>query len=374
MASHTDRYARSRRAADATSTSDACGLEPEEAARQAGLRYVSDAQPGIRRLRSGRGFRYVEPDGTAVDDADQLRRIKSLVIPPAWTDVWICRSPRGHLQATGRDARGRKQYRYHAAWRLVRDATKYDRLIAFGESLPRLREQIDRDLRRTALSRERVLATVVRLLDEGLIRVGNEQYARENGSYGLTTLRSKHVGVSGQTVRFRFRGKSGKEHDVAVYDARVARVVRRCQELPGHELFQYGDENDGPHIVDSADVNDYLRECTGEAFTSKDFRTWGGSVLALEALLNAGTPESATDAKRSVVDAVKQTAERLGNTAAVCRRCYIHPAILEAYESGSLAEQVRPRGRHKRSEDVGLSVEEQRLLALLHSAADRQAA
>jgi DNA topoisomerase-1 len=343
-------------------------LVPEETARHAGLAYVSDAQPGIRRLRVGRGFTYVAATGRPIRDVEQLKRIKSLVIPPAWSDVWICSSPRGHLQATGRDARGRKQYRYHANWTSVRNETKYERLAAFGEELALLRDHVDADLRGPALSRRRVIAAVIRLLDEGLIRVGNEEYVRQNGSYGLTTLRMEHVDVCGQAIRFRFRGKSGKEHELAVSDPRVARVVRRCQELPGHELFQYTDEEGTIRRVDSADVNAYLQEATGGSFTSKDFRTWGASVVALDFLLRAEPPESAADANRKIVDAIKHTAERLGNTPAVCKRCYVHPDILEAYQCGSLAD-LDCRSRTERGrKPANLSGEERRLLRFLREA------
>ncbi|HKG24294.1 MAG TPA: hypothetical protein VKB09_01545 [Thermomicrobiales bacterium] len=318
---------------------DPClGADPSDAARAAGLRYVSDNGPGIRRKRRGKRFSYLGIDGEPIRDERELARIKALVIPPAWTDVWICPSPRGHIQATGRDARGRKQYRYHPRWRALRDETKYGRLQAFGETLPRLRRRVEEDLARPGLPREKVLATVVRLLETTLIRVGNEEYARQNESYGLTTLRDDHVEVSGATVRFSFRGKSGKEHTVGVHDRRLAAIVKRCRDLPGQELFQYQGEDGEPHTIGSADVNAYLREAMGEEFTAKDFRTWAGSVLAAQELLRCGPAESETAARRNTVAAIQTVSERLGNTPAVCRRCYVHPAVIDAYQDGTLAE------------------------------------
>ena len=262
----------------------AVAADPVESAIEAGLRYVTDEKPGIRRLRSGKGFRYVRPDGTAVRDEQTLRRIASLVIPPAWTDVWITTDPRGHLQATGRDAKGRKQYRYHPRWRAVRDENKYERMLAFGAAMPTIRARVDADLARPGLPREKVLATVVRLLEATLIRVGNEEYARENRSYGLTTLRNRHVDVHGSELRFEFRGKSGKDHQVSVRDRRLANVIRRLQELPGQEVFQYLDADGARHTIDSDDVNAYLREISGLELSAKDFRTWAGTILCAVAL------------------------------------------------------------------------------------------
>ena len=310
--------------------------DPRLSARLAGLRYVSDDRPGIRRRRHGSGFSYRDAAGRPLRDRRERRRIAALAVPPAWTDVWICPQPSGHLQATGRDARGRKQYRYHPDWRAVRDETKYGRMVAFGEALPRLRARVESDLGLSGLPREKVLAAVVRLLETTLIRVGNPEYARDNQSFGLTTMRSRHVEVAGATMRFRFRGKSGKEHSVAVADRRLARVVRACRELPGHELFQYLDEAGERQAVDSADVNDYLRAATGEDFTAKDFRTWGGTVLALAALLEA---ERAAGERggRAVIEAVKQVAAQLGNRPAICRKYYVHPAVIEAFLEGALA-------------------------------------
>jgi len=323
--------------------------EDRASARAAGLRYANDRRPGITRRRSGKGFAYRRPDGSAVD-APTRERIRALAIPPAWTDVWICPDPAGHLQATGRDARRRKQYRYHARWRSHRDEAKFEQLLDLSRVLPRIRARCDRDLAKPGLSREKVLAAVVRLLEATLIRVGNDEYARLNRSFGLTTLRTRHATVRGSAIRFRFRGKSGQQHEVGLRDQRLARIVRRCQDLPGQELFQYLDADGEPHDISSDDVNDYLREISGADVTAKDFRTWAGTVLAYRALraLAPGTGER--DAQRNVVEAVRLTAGRLGNTPAVARQSYVHPAILEAYLDGAIAgalleaaeEQVDP--------------------------------
>jgi DNA topoisomerase-1 len=310
------------------------------AAREAGLRWVTDTAPGYTRVRRGRGFAYRRSDGRLVGDRHVLERIRRIVIPPAWTRVWICERADGHIQASGYDARGRKQYRYHPDWRRVRDANKYDRLAAFAKRLPALRRRVTRDLARDGLPREKVLATVVRLLELTMIRVGNDEYARTNGSYGLTTLRSRHAAVSAGTVRFRFRGKSGVVHEVDVADRRLARIVRRCQDLPGQELFQWIDGDGVARVVDSADVNAYLREVVGDGFSAKDFRTWAGTVEAARALAGVDVPETAAGRKRQIVETVKQVARALGNTPAVCRRCYVHPAVLEAYESGRTLSDV----------------------------------
>lgn len=324
------------------------------------LRYVSDCLPGIRRERRGGRFVYRDPEGRIVRDPECLARIRRLAIPPAYRDVWICSHPDGHLQATGRDARGRKQYRYHPEYRAARDAHKYARMIAFGEALPRIRARVDEDLARPGMPRERVVAAVVRLLDTAFVRIGNEAYARENGSYGLTTLRTRHVAVWGDRIVLRFRGKSGVEHALTVHDPRVARVVRRCRDLPGYELFQYLDDEGERHCIDSADVNAYLREVAQADFTAKDYRTWAGSVLALAEL--GGRPASdAHAAKQAMVEAVRSVAARLGNTAATCRKCYIHPLILERHLAGTLDA---PPARRK-----GLRPEEARLLAFLKRAA-----
>lgn len=322
--------------------------DPVESAKEAGLRYVTDAKPGIRRKRAGKGFRYVGPDGKPVHNPEVLRRIRSLVIPPAWKDVWITTDPRGHLQATGRDAKGRKQSRYHPRWRAIRDETKYERMLLFGTALRRIRERVEEHLGLPGLPREKVLAAVVRLMDSTLIRVGNDEYAKENKSYGLTTMRRKHVKINGSELIFRFRGKSGVLHEVGILDRRLARIVRQCQELPGHELFEYLDAEGKTHTVDSADVNDYLRAISGGEFTGKDFRTWAGTVLASMSLRQFEPFESQTQAKKNVVQAVKEVARRLGNTPAVCRKCYLHPGVLECYMAGSLAPVVK-----KKMEEAG---------------------
>jgi DNA topoisomerase-1 len=318
---------------------DAITPDPVQSAKEAGLRYVTDTKPGIRRTRAGRGFRYQNGDGSAVRDAETLARIRSLVIPPAWKDVWICPNPKGHLQATGRDARGRKQSRYHPKWREVRDETKYERTLAFGAALPAIREQVDRDLASPGLTRRKVLAAVVRLMETTHIRVGNEEYARENHSYGLTTMRNRHVNVDGSTVTFKFQGKSGIKHTVDLTDRRLANIIRRCQDIPGYELFQYED-SEGHHSIDSADVNEYLREISSEDFTAKDFRTWAGTVLACAALRQLEAFDSETQAKKNVVQAIDAVAERLGNTRSVCRKCYVHPAVLDSYLSGTMAKTL----------------------------------
>ena len=340
-------------------TKKSAPLDPAASAKSAGLRYVSDASPGIRRKKSGKGFTYAGPDGKTVRDKDTLKRIKSIVIPPAWTDVWICPSPQGHVQATGRDAKGRKQHRYHPRWREVRDEDKYERMIAFGEALPKLRKKVDEDLGERGLTRHKVLATVVRLLELTLIRVGNEEYARANDSYGLTTLRDKHVQVEGSKLKFRFQGKSAKLHEVEISDRRVAAIVKRCKTLPGQELFQYLDDEGNVQAIGSADVNDYLRETMGEEFTAKDFRTWSGTILAAETLREKG--EEDADAKSRVVAAIKRVAKRLGNTPATCRKHYIHPLVLEAFLAGRLSALE--------GKDVDLAMQEAALLKLLRAGA-----
>ena len=307
-----------------------------EAAREAGLNYTSDDEPGIRRIRKGKRFDYVGPDGKLVRDRSTLERIRALVIPPAWEHVWITSHPRGHLQATGRDARGRKQHRYHARWRETRDANKFERMAGFGKALPRIRRRVARDLRRRGLPREKVVATIVRLLETTFARIGNEEYAKENKSFGLTTLRTRHVDVRGDTVQFLFKGKSGVEVAAGVTDRRVARVIKRCEELPGQKLFQYVDPDGVRRSVTSDDVNQYLRDATGDDYTAKDFRTWAATVLAACALREAAGYESETEAKRRVVAAIDRVAHRLGHTRAVCRRSYVHPAIVDAFMDGSL--------------------------------------
>jgi DNA topoisomerase I len=311
-------------------------LDPVRAAEDAGLRWVSDDAPGLRRVRAGKGFRYLDADGERLTDDKTLARIRHLAIPPAWRDVWICPSPNGHVQATGRDARGRKQYRYHDRWRAKRDETKYDKMLLFGLALPKIRARVDEDLARPGLPREKVLATVVRLLETTLIRVGNEEYARTNKSFGLTTLRNHHVDVDGAELRFEFRGKSGIQRRVSVHDRRLARIIRRCQDLPGHELFQYVDDEGMLRPIDSQDVNDYLREITHQEITAKDFRTWNGTVLAAGALRDAMRGGPRGRSKRVVTRCIDRVAARLGNTKAVCRKCYVHPGVIEAYLDGSL--------------------------------------
>ena len=341
-------------------------VDPVDSAKMAGLRYVTDAGPGIHRKRAGTAFSYTGLDGRPIHAPKELARIKSLGIPPAWTDVWICPNPLGHLQATGRDAKGRKQYRYHQRWHEVRDATKYDRMIAFGEVLPAIRAEVSGELARPGLPREKVIATVVRLLDETYIRIGNQEYARENESYGLTTLQNEHVEVMGSRLRFHFRGKSGKEQSVEVQDQRLAKIVKRCQELPGHELFQYLDDEGQRCLVESADVNDYLREVTKQEFSAKDFRTWAGTVIAAHTLTELEPFQSETQGKKNIVQAIKTASEHLNNTPAICRRCYVHPGVLDAYLDGALlqAERAVERSGEARSMD-GLRPEEAEVLALL---------
>jgi DNA topoisomerase-1 len=344
-------------------------VDPIESAAIVGLRYVNDAMAGIRRVRRGRGFVYVDAEGQPVNGEPHLARIRALVIPPAWSDVWICPTPNGHLQATGRDARGRKQYRYHPRYRAVRDETKYDRMIAFGRALPVIRRRVQHDLGLPGLPREKVLATVVRLLELTRARVGNSEYARANGSYGLTTLQNKHVAVGRKHIHLAFRGKSGRAVRIDVEDRRLARIVKRCRDLPGQELFQYVDDAGVRRPIDSGDVNDYLREIMGLDFTAKDFRTWAGTVLAVRALHELGPcPDTKTGANRTIVAAVDRVSTELNNTRAVCRKCYIHPAVLEAYLDGTLMNA--PEGDIAKSRTVpkhGLAPEEKALLTFLRA-------
>jgi len=320
------------------------------------LHYVDDTQPGITRRKLRGKFCYFDPTGQRIVDPQEIQRINALAVPPAYTDVWICSDPRGHLQATGRDARGRKQYRYHPRWREVRDSDKYSRLRDFGLALPKLRKQLETLLEAPGLSRDKVMATVITLLDATLIRVGNTQYARNNRSYGLTTLRNRHVEVNGSAIQFQFRGKSGVEHQITVKDRRLARIIKRCQDIPGQNLFQYLDENGERHTITSADVNAYLQTLTGADFTAKDYRTWAGSALALAVLRELEwQPES--QAKQHVVAMVKDVARQLGNTPAVGRKCYIHPAVLEGFLLGALAQLPKPRVRKGlRAEEVALAM------------------
>lgn len=341
--------------------------DPVEAAQAARLRYVSDQMPGIRREGQGENFIYTGPRGERITDAQALERFNALAIPPAWTEVWICPRPNGHLLATGRDAKGRKQYIYHPRWREIRDQTKFNRMIAFGEALPHLRQQVDADLAQRGLPRTKVLAAVVRLLETTRIRVGNEEYARLNESFGLTTLHDDHVTVSGASVRFEFTGKSGKPHTVDLRDRRLANVIRRCQELPGHELFQYLDDSGTRQTIDSGDVNEYVRAVTGSDFTAKDFRTWSGTVLAIRTLVEIGPCRTKTEARRSISQAVRQVAADLGNTTAVSRQYYIHPVVLSCYEEGTLCDTIRDlqEAAHAPDSPYALSIEEQAVIAFL---------
>jgi DNA topoisomerase-1 len=340
-----------------------------ESARDAGLVYAPDDSPGVSRRRQGAGFRYVRGDGRPLSAADRAR-IRSLVIPPAWSDVWIAADPRAHVQATGRDARGRKQYRYHPEWSRVRDSAKFDRLIAFARGLSALRRRVRADLRKAPLSREWVLATVIALLERTLIRVGNDEYARQNGSYGLTTLQDRHALVTRGRIIFRFRAKSGIEQRIDLDDAALARRVKRCQDLPGQTLFQYLDADGQPHAIGSGDVNAYLRDVMGETFTAKDFRTWAGTVLAARTLAGLTGSTSEPARRRDIVQAVDQVAHKLGNTRTVCRKCYIHPAVLEAYLHGVTIHTSgggAGPGSAARGGAVALSPAERAVVALLKS-------
>ncbi len=321
--------------------------ESVEAAEEAGLRYVSDEQPGFSRQRKGEEFEYLDQKGKPIRDEQRLLRIKRVAIPPAWNDVWICPSVNGHIQATGRDARRRKQYRYHERWREIRDENKYDRLVNFGKALPKIRRRLKKDLALSSLPREKVLATIVQLLERSLIRVGNEEYARENKSFGLTTMQDRHVDVKGSKLRFRFRGKSGRQHEVDVTDRRIARIVMKLQDLAGQSLFQYLDDEGNARDITSQDVNEYLREITGADFTAKDFRTWAGTVLAAVALGKLGASETKRQAKTNIKHAIGAVAEVLGNTPAICRQCYIHPAVLEAYLNGNSINGFKPNRREE---------------------------
>lgn len=348
-------------------------IDTKEAAACAGLTYVSDEEAGIKRRRAGKGFTYKWPDGRTVTEDDTLERIRRLAIPPAYRDVWICPDPEGHIQATGRDDKGRKQYRYHPRWTELREGTKFGRMLEFCRALPRIRQRVDQDLSRRGLPRDKVLATVVRLLETTLIRVGNESYARENQSYGLTTLRDDHADIDGSEIRFSFTGKSGKEWNVSLKDRRLARVVRACRDVPGEELFQYVDEDGQRRAVTSGDVNDYLRAATGQDFTAKDFRTWAGTVLAAMALKEFESFDTRTKAKRNVTRAIEQVAARLGNTASVCRKSYVHPEILDAYVEGDLLAALKNEVEVELREELdGLSAEEAAVLAFLRERLERE--
>ncbi|QNB06953.1 DNA topoisomerase IB [Herbaspirillum frisingense] len=340
--------------------------EAADIARANQLRYVNDEMPGIRRSRHGKGFAYHDAQGQLIRDADVLARLRSLAIPPAWEEVWISPHHNGHIQATGRDARGRKQYRYHARWRLVRDDAKYLRMISFARALPTIRKVVEQDLQRPGLNRQKVLAAVVHLLQSTFMRVGNDEYARQNKSFGLTTLRHRHVRVDGSDVLFRFRGKSGVQHDIKLHDPYVARIIRKMRELPGQELFQYVDDDGERHCIDSGDVNAYLREAAGEDFSAKDFRTWAGTVLATLALQAFERVDSQAQAKQNVVRAIENVARRLGNTPSICRKCYVHPAVIESYLDGSFAELLEERVQAELVQELhDLSPEEAAVLALL---------
>jgi DNA topoisomerase-1 len=331
-----------------------------ESAKAAHLRYVSDEMPGIRREKHGAHFTYVAPDGSKIHDKKELARIKALAVPPAYTDVWICPLANGHIQATARDARGRKQYRYHKRWRETRDENKYERMIAFAQILPKVRKRVEADLALPGLPREKVLATIVQLLETTAIRVGNDEYAKDNNSFGLTTLRNKHAKIEGSNVRFSFRGKSGVRHALDLRDRRLARIIRQCQDLPGQQLFEYLEEDGSTRAIDSSDVNEYIRDISGDDFSAKDFRTWAGTVTCAVLLAQEVAEETASDRKQRVVTVIKDVAKRLGNTPAICRKCYVHPAIVDVFlEEGRLAPSRAPRSRE------GLEPEESLVLALL---------
>lgn len=355
--------------------------DPKTAAKMAGLRYVSDDEPGFTRKKSGKGFAYFDLKGKRIQNKAIIERINKLVIPPAYKKVWICADENGHIQATGMDQRGRKQYRYHPHWREVRDETKFTKLIDFAKCLPKIREHTDADLKKAGVPREKIMATIVQLLEKTAIRVGNEEYARTNKSYGLTTMHNRHAKVEGSEMHFHFRGKSGKWHDIDLKDRKLAKVVAKMQDLPGQALFQYKDDGGHLHHVTSSDVNAYLKEITGEDFTAKDFRTWSGTVAASLALQELENFENETGAKRNIVAAVKSVAEKLGNTPAVCRKAYIHPAIFETYLDGSMLNSLKQRVEEEISDNISsLKPEEAAVLGLLrgrlhnHKAAQKSGA
>ncbi|RDI61816.1 DNA topoisomerase IB [Microvirga subterranea] len=343
-------------------------VDPRDAAETAGLRYVSDEEPGIRRKKFGKGFTYVGPDGRKVADEATLSRIRSLAIPPAYADVWICPRADGHVQATGRDAKGRKQYRYHPAFREIRESTKFEHMIEFAKALPAIRKTIDDHMGQRGLPREKVLATVVHLLENTLIRVGNSDYAKQNKSYGLTTLRDPHVKVDGTELRFQFKGKSGKTWKLSVKDRRIAKIVKACQDLPGQDLFQYLDEEGQQQSVTSADVNAYLKEITGRDITAKDFRTWAGTVLAALALAEFEEFDSEAKAKKNIRQAIERVSSRLGNTPTICRKCYVHPEVFNCYLEGSLLIEVKDEVEAELRDNLaGLKPEEAAVLSLLQA-------
>ena len=339
-----------------------------EVAEEAGLRYVSDDQPGYTRKAKGDDFEYFDTDGKAIRDETRLLRIRRIGIPPAYKDVWICPSPNGHIQATARDARGRKQYRYHERWREARDENKYDRILVFGQALPKIRRQVNKDMGLRELPRNKVLATVVHLLGRTFIRIGNEEYARENKSFGLTTMRNRHVDVKGAKLTFSFKGKSGVQHEIDVSNRRLANIIRKLQDLPGQDVFQYEDETGEVRNVDSQDVNDYLQEITGEEFTAKDFRTWAGTVLTAMALNAQGPVENQAQAKKNIKDAIAAVAKILGNTPTVCRKCYVHPVVLESYLDGDMIEGLRQKTEEALSEQLeDLRAEEAAVMSFLQA-------
>lgn len=368
--------ARSPSSPNPTKRSRAQTREPQgasAAAKAAGLIYVSDEGPGIRRAGSPKTPQYLHASNRKVKDAVTLGRIKRLAIPPAWTEVWICRESNGHLQATGRDARGRKQYRYHPHWRQTRDETKYTRLLAFARVLPRVRQRLTHDMNLRGFPREKVLATVITILETGLIRVGNDEYARTNNSFGLTTLQDRHVDVQGATIRFQFRGKSGKHHRIDIDNRRLARIVAHCQAIPGQELFQYYDKSGKVRDITSTDVNEYLQEITQNDFTAKDFRTWGGTVLAAMALQQFEKAATQAQARKNLLRAIEAVAQRLGNTPAICRKCYIHPAIIDSYLEGTLSNIYKKRAKPELTTPVGkLKPEEAAVLAFLQKRLDAE--
>jgi DNA topoisomerase I len=339
--------------------------DPVVSAKSAGLRYVSDSSPGITRQRKGKSFVYLDAKEKKVHDPDVLLRIRQLVIPPAWEKVWICPDEHGHIQAVGRDQKGRKQYRYHPKWREVRDETKYEKMLAFVHALPHIRARVKKDLAKPGLPREKVLATVVRLLETTLIRVGNDEYASNNNSYGLTTLQDRHAKVNGSQVHFRFKGKSGVAHEIELEDPHLAKIVRKCQELPGAELLQYVDEDGNVKDIGSGDVNDYLKEITGQDFTAKDFRTWAGTVLAARALQEFEAVDSKARMKKNIVQAIESVAQKLGNTRAVCKKCYIHPAVFDTYLDGTMLQTLGQRAKKLDRHLSKLRPEEAAVLVLL---------
>jgi DNA topoisomerase-1 len=347
--------------------------DPEQSAREAGLTYTDLHHAGITRKRTGKNFSFFDLKGKKIKDAQTISRINSLVIPPAYQEVWINPSSRGHIQATGKDARGRTQYRYHPKWREVRDQGKYEHMLSFGKALPKIRRRINRDLKLDGLPREKVLATVVKLLETTLIRVGNQEYARTNKSFGLTTIRNRHVDVTGSKIHFEFRGKSGVEHAIDITDKRLAKVIHQCQELPEQDLFEYVNQDGSRHSISSSDVNEYLQQITGQDFTAKDFRTWAGTVLAAMALQEFEAFDSETQAKKNVVAAIESVAKKLGNTSAVCRKCYIHPAVLDTYLEGELARQLQNELEKTLAANLhSLKPEEAAVMAVLQQRLHRQ--